>query len=1075
MRPPNILYILLPLFTVTGALRVTMRMLVVSVLRDKDVTIHCDITGLNPGRAIAVLWKRTSENGTENDVYEYNEGRVTVFRPGCSMEKTEIPKGNAELHIPRVQFSDEGEYTCTVINTPDKEEGKATLQVSAPPSADVNPANPTTEVGAEKTMTCEVHNFYPKDISIRWGQYRKGSPDCELLEIWTCVKNVLLNPDGTYNVTSLLTLNPKIEDNRNIYSCIISHRSLQTELSRNVTLTVTEREDTSGAVITAVVVTILIVFILGLLGFFYIRFIKKDPPILSEITGNDELTDMNRTTLTCQIMDFRPNDIEISVCMRRSGEEMRTIYTWRSGGHLTPVRISRSDGGGYEEVEDVEEGRQLMNGFAGHEDRPLQLEMTPIISKKKLGAFICQCSLQITPSYDRDNGAELYVRVKHPALTSPVSVRRTLNVNGVPPKLLSIMMPERVIHEEHLTLTCPINGFKPRDLSITWLRREKNLPETELVTWNSGSNTIHSEKYSHRVQENEHDDNSYSCISALTMKPTIREDDGVTYICRTVHPATDHREDKEQILNVTAAPVLDSIVKGRDSEVVRVGEKLDLSCRIHSFYPPDIQVTWYREDDIIIPSHTTTPLQDYDGLYHVTSASSLTPTMKDLGKKFRCQVEHLSLSRPKPVIWTPEIFSPPTLGDIRCDPAQPEPGKKVILSCAISDMYPGDPTIQWYRGLTKCNRCDWTENFQKDPQSEIFSGTTELTFTPTSEENGVPIRLEITHSGKTFTKEYPLHLKGFPVLSEISSDPRNPDYGRSLTLHCDLTGCDPGDTPEVTWSESGRDLGKGQQRVTRGGGGDVLSCSLTITPTAQNYGKVYSCRVKHKDMKNPIEKKIHLRLPEKQPTLSDIIVQPTRVTANQEASFQVTISGYSSRDLQIKWYKEFSTFPQSEVTISDPEIGLDSLYKSSTTLTFTPKTSDDKLSLRCEVTHSQSKTVREKKYTLHLTGDSWKAEETKTGPEKKFQIREIKCVTERPRVGEEVTLMAYIEECSADSAEFTWYTGMFPIDGEIENRQDGTDCTSTITFTPEDSECSIKLEVFYNYQTVEEFFTLPLV
>lgn len=78
-------------------------------------------------------------------------------------------------------------------------------------------------------------------------------------------------------------------------------------------------------------------------------------------------------------------------------------------------------------------------------------------------------------------------------------------------------------------------------------------------------------------------------------------------------------------------------------------------------------------------------------------------------------------------------------------------------------------------------------------------------------------------------------------------------------------------------------------------------------------------------------------------------------------------------------------------------------------------------------------------------------------------------------MGEEVTLVAYIEECQEDSAEFTWSTGMFPIDGEIENRQDGTDCTSTITFTPEDSDCTIKLEVFYNYQTAEESFTVPLV
>ncbi|XP_077309823.1 hemicentin-1-like [Lithobates pipiens] len=1075
MRPPNILYILLPLFTVTGALKVTTRTSLLPVLRDENVTIPCDISDVNIGKPISIIWKRRSENGTEYNVYENIDGKERSYRPGSSMKPMEIRNRNAELRLSRVQFSDEGEYTCQVFNTPDLAEGRATLQVSAPPSADVTPADPTIELGTEKTITCDVHNFYPKDISIRWGQYRKGSSDCEFLEIWTCVKSVLLNPDGTYNVTSLLTLNPKIEDNGNIYSCIISHRSLRTELSRNVTLTVTERDDTTGAVITAVVLTILIVFILGLLGFFYFRFMKKDPPILSEITGNDELIDMNRMTLTCQIMDFRPNDIEISVCMRRSGEEMRTIYTWRSGGHLTPVRISRSDGGGYEEVVDVEEGGQLMNGFAGHEDRPLQLEMTPIISRKKLGAFNCQCSLQITPSYDRDNGAELSVRVKHPALTSPASVHRILNVIGVSPKLLSIMTPERLTHEEQLTLTCPINGFKPRVLSITWLRREKNLRETELVTWNSGnsgSNTIPSEKYSHRVQENEHEDKSYSFISALTMKPTIREDDGVTYICRTVHPATHHRGDKEQILNVTAVPVLDSIVKGQ--EVVCVGEKLDLSCRIHSFYPPDIQVTWYTEDDIIIPSHTTAPLPDNDGMYHVTSASHYTPTRKDLGKKLRCQVQHVSLSRPKPVIWAlRELLSPPTVGEIQCDPAQPRPGEPVTFSCAIGDMYPGGPGIQWAWTAKELSNKDWTENFHEDQKCRMFSGTTELTITPQNKDHSSEIILEVNHYGKRFTKRTIINFKGRLQVSEISSDPDIPDYGRSVTLRCDVIGCDSADTPEVTWSENGRDLGKGQQKVTRGGG-DVLSCSLTITPTARDYGKIYICRVTQRDMQ-PITRESCLRLPEKQPTLSDIIVQPTRVTANQEASFQVTISGYSPRELQIKWYKEFTTFPQSEVTISDPEIGLDSLYKSSTTLTFTPKTSDDKLSLRCEVTHSQSKIVREKKYTLHLTGDSGKAEKTKTGPEKKFQIREIKCVTERPRVGEEVTLVAYIEECSADNAEFTWYTGMFPIDGEMENRQDGTDCTSTITFTPEDSECSIKLEVFYNYQTVEEFFTLPLV
>ncbi|KAM5138270.1 uncharacterized protein ACMZJ9_016873 [Mantella aurantiaca] len=1066
-NPQNTLYILLIALAAVGALRVSIRTSHMSVLRDQDVTIPCDIFDLNIGKAIAVLWKRRLENGTDHDVYEYNDGKVTVFRPGCYMETTKIPNGNADLHIPQVKFTDEGEYFCTVINTPDKVESRGTLDVSATPSADVTPVHPSIEEGTEKTVMCDVRNFYPKDVSIRWGQYRSGSAECELLEIWTCVKKMLENSDGTYNVTSLLTLTPKKEDNGNTYSCIVSHRSLATELSKNLTLTVTEKEDNTGTIIMAVLLTILIAGFVASFVFLYLKFIKKAPPTLSEITGNKELIDMNRTTLTCQIMDFRPNDIEISVCIRRSGKEMMTIYTWRSEGSFAPVKTSRGDGEEARVRIDVEQGRPLMNGSAGHDDRPLHLEMEPFITKKNLGTVSCQCSLHITPSYDLDNGAELSIHVKHPALTPSTSECKILNVVGVSPKLLSILGPEPAIHDEHVTLICPINGFKPRALSIAWLKRDENQQETELVTWNSGGQTTLNGRYSHNLKENDHDDKSYSFISALTMKANLTEDEGVIYICRTFHPATHHLEEKEMTMRVAAVPVLDAIEK----ETICVGEKLELCCRIHSFYPAAIEVKWYTEDGVELLSRTTDPLFEHVRLCHVNSKSEYTPQMKDLGKKIRCEVKHESLSMPKHICWAPnEFVSLPTLDDIQCVSEEPQPGKPVTFSCRISDMYPTDPTIQWYLGLNKYKSDQWKDNFQQDPKSKSFSGTTELTFTPEIKDYGSLIRLEIVHSGKTYTKVYLLSKKGILGLSEIVSDPIAPDYGRPVTLRCDVTDCNPGDISEFKWSE------KGEQRQVPGSG-NILSCYLTITPTARDYGHFITCSVTQKGIKEPFVRKILLKLPDRVPRLSDIIVHPARVTANQKATFEVIISGFSPKELKIKWYKEFGTFAQSDVTISEPEIGPDSLYTCSSMLTYTPR-KGEKISIRCEVTHSQSKTLREKRYNLDLSGDGKEiSEPPKTEPEKKFHIREITCAPEIPRVGEEVTLVAYVEECQVDSTEFTWCSGMFPVDGKIENKQDGSGCTSTITFKPKESDkdCTIKLEVFYNYQTVEEHYTLRRV
>ncbi|XP_072277683.1 natural cytotoxicity triggering receptor 3 ligand 1, partial [Pyxicephalus adspersus] len=1028
-----------------GALRVSIRTPLLAVLRDQDVTLPCDISELNTGGAIAVLWRVTYGNGSETEVYEYIDGRHTSYRPGSYIRESEVPRGKADLHLPGVRLSDEGEYTCRVINTPNKAEGTVILQVSVPPLVDVTP-DIKVELGSEKTVMCNVHNFYPKDVSIQWVKYCKGSPDCEQLKTWTCMKNILENSDGTFNVTSLLTLTPSKEDDGNSYSCVISHPSLQNKLSQNFTLTVTEKEDNTGGVITAVVLTLLSAGILCAGVFLYFRFIKKNPPILS-ITGNNELIDMNRTTLTCQIMDFRPNKIEISVFIKRS-EVIERIYTWRSGD---PVR---SDG-----VMDIEK-QSLVNG--GHKERPLQLEMEPVIRKKKLGVFICQCSLHITPSYDLDNGAELSVQVKHPALTSPASACRTLTVIGVPPKVLSIMAPQRIVHDEQLTLVCPINGFKPRALSITWLRRERN-QETELVTWNSGGLNVHSERYSHNVKEDEYHDKTYGFISALTMKPNVTEDEGVTYICRTFHPATNNWEERDLTMKVTAVPVLDSIIKSH--EVARVGEKLDLSCRIHSFYPSHIQVTWYTEDGAGLSSDTTDPLQEYGDLYHVTSTCSYTPTVKDMGKTFRCEVQHGNLT--KHINWTmTELASPPTLGDIKCDPALPEPGKPVTLSCEVTDMYPGDPIIQWLWSVKELSPENWKVTIQQDPRTRMFHGTTELTLTPHNDDHFSEVSLDFKHLGKHVTKNKILIMKGFPVVSEIISDPKEAEYGKALTLRCNVIGCNPGDITGVTWS------GGGEQRVIPGSD-DSSSCTLTFIPTAQYYGKVYICTVTHKRMK-PFTKHFSLQLPAKSPILSDI-VHPGKVTANQKASFQVTISRFCPKDLQIKWYKEFSLLPPTDVTISEPQIGLDDLYTCTSTLTFTPKTSDNNLSIRCEVAHSQTKAVREKRCSLQLTGSDPPAGKPAAGPQETFHIREITCVTERPRVGGEVTLVAYIEACQAECAEVSWYKGIFPV-GNIENQQDGTGCTSTVTFTPEasDTDCTIRLEVIYNYQTVQKSYKVQL-
>ncbi|XP_075694341.1 natural cytotoxicity triggering receptor 3 ligand 1 isoform X2 [Rhinoderma darwinii] len=1060
----------------------------ISVMRDVNVTIPCEFSEFISGRIINVHWSK-SQNGNTSDVYSFIPGQTQNFRPGSYMEEeSEIKRGNAALHIPQVQFSDDGEYTCTVIVTPDSQEGRSALQVSALPSAALTPGDDiTVELGSERSVSCDVGNFYPKDINIRWVRREKYSPKCVILERGTCTGDTIINTDGTFNTSSQLTLYPTMEDDGCEYSCVITHRSLKMDPMKNFTLTVTEPEDNTGIVAAAVVSTVLAMAFLFVAGLFYHQALMKVAPSLSAISGNDRLIDMNETTLTCQIMNFKPHDLEISVYLRRRGEEMRRIHTWRSRDPASSDGEVMADNAGGSSVAIHMERQSLMNVAVSDTQRPLQLSMTTNITSnrsrllcwipwQRLSTSSCQCSVHITPSVSTDNGAELSVHVLHPALAAEVCQQKTLQVIGVSPTLFKIVRPAHVTHAEPTTLTCPIIGFKPKTLYITWLKKDQRNQQTQLVTWKSNDGTDIRDDI-HNVTENEQDDKSYGFLSAITIRPSVREDDGVLYICRTYHPATEHQAEQELVLKVTAVPVMDPIKKAQNK--IYMGDIMNLSCKIHSFYPSPIEVTWLAEDGRSLPSVITDLLLDQTGLYHVTSSMNYSPTLKDLQKKFTCEVKHQSTGVPRTATWRLEdIVSMPEVSEICCSPVCDE---KVTLSCDVRDLYPKEFTFQWYKGIIQIP--GHIETFQEDSESGTFQGSVALTVAADRGCHDEEFRMEMIHCGKPIERKFRMCLEAFaglPVLGDISSDPSNPRYGQAVILRCKVTNASPEDI-EVKWLKSEKPVPNGgEKRIPESDGS--ITCSLQITATALDYTKPYSCCVTHKNMKEPLKKSHYLSLPDKAPVVADITVRPERPVAGEEASFTVTISGFSP-DIRVKWYKDFSAFPSDVVTTSDPHIGQDFLCTCSSSLRFTPQQNDHNASIGCEVTHSVTKKMYAQTYTLHLSG------RTSEEPEKRQPIpspdsgrlklplktRGIQCMTEDPRVGDKVTLTCHVD---GSDAEFFWRKGMFPIDSDIqnENLEDGSGSFSTVTFTAQetDRDRTITCEATYNFHTLEEHFTLKL-
>ncbi|PIO13819.1 hypothetical protein AB205_0035550, partial [Aquarana catesbeiana] len=93
-----------------------------------------------------------------------------------------------------------------------------------------------------------------------------------------------------------------------------------------------------------------------------------------------------------------------------------------------------------------------------------------------------------------------------------------------------------------------------------------------------------------------------------------------------------------------AQPVVEQITSEN------VGQKMKLSCRVHSFHPKTIEIKWFKEEDELPTTDSELDIDD-DSLYSTSSILMYVPEMEDNGKTLRCQVDHQSLPNPEIREW----------------------------------------------------------------------------------------------------------------------------------------------------------------------------------------------------------------------------------------------------------------------------------------------------------------------------------------------------------------------------------------------------------------------------------------
>ncbi|XP_059831707.1 uncharacterized protein LOC132397245 isoform X2 [Hypanus sabinus] len=733
-----------------------------NVLLYTDITLECKVTDFGSPildlSNVGVQWLYGSQ---KKEIYTFNARNITVKRSGAKISETELKKGDASLYLPNIQLSEAGEYTCVVLVTPDKVEKSSRVVILAQPKVLLSTQHITIRNGTEKSVWCDATEFYPQIDEIFWEKISRGI--AERMERRVCTGAAVSNNDGTFNVSSNIIIEPTPKDDGNIYKCTVRHQSLPDKLSQVVKLTVEVSEPESTSTAAVVISALLGVFGLliaaGLLAYFWI--FLKVPPKITGCSEHQVLKHHEEKVVTWMVNSFRPRDVTVVIYVKRRQEDKHQLLKW-------------SD-------KDWNENYSQLASTNGPDRNEMKILLQPDVEdasfKPQISDFTTdtlkissvEVNVRIYPDISQDDGAELSIEVQHRALKEPITRTLTLDVKGVPPKVLNILMPPLIKDKEPAALSCSISGFKPRPLSIIWQQKRKNADLEELVRLQLDNTTIIDNKMNLKaknyISEVEHEDKTYSVTSVLVIVPDKQQDQSSQYFCSILHHSTNDKQEKAITLSITAPPKLGTIKCDAAKPIAE--EPVNLSCQISSFFPRDITVKWLKDGvELQQNSEVNDAVIGQDEVYHLTANMKIALTFADTKTKYTCQVIHESLSKPIETHWVAgEVISLPKISEIKADPPSPEIGKPLTLSCMAYEFYPEGNQIFWFKDFSKIqnpSKVGIVTEANKEDSSGLYSRSSQWTFTPTTEDHGKEFKMQFLHSetsSKPVTSSYRLQLR----------------------------------------------------------------------------------------------------------------------------------------------------------------------------------------------------------------------------------------------------------------------------------------------------------------------------
>ncbi|NWH73337.1 TPSNR protein, partial [Piaya cayana] len=227
------------------------------------VTLDCHFE-LAPSISLSSLEWRRQHQGSSRSLFQYQEGsKDPKVQPKVHVDVAELlGSGDASLSLQEVSVEDEGTYICLVSTPLHQAQLLIQLHVAEPPRVHVAPAAVSFEGHMMATLTCIVAGYYPLDVSVSWTQKTpEGDTEIPLSNIQ--FSSHQRSGDGTYSITSYLSISSATVQAPAIYSCHVSHVALAEPISASAHLKAREQMESEGLVgyFIATIIFIAVLFI----------------------------------------------------------------------------------------------------------------------------------------------------------------------------------------------------------------------------------------------------------------------------------------------------------------------------------------------------------------------------------------------------------------------------------------------------------------------------------------------------------------------------------------------------------------------------------------------------------------------------------------------------------------------------------------------------------------------------------------------------------------------------------------------------------------------------------------------